>query len=439
MKRNLALLFALFLLLLTACGKAPQQTEEPEALQPTVQTEAPAGTDAPVRTEEAVTPEEQLARTGVPLTLPPEAEEPAWYVLSFAEGGRIAEARFTAEGVPYILRGEKARQDAPYNFSDLTEPQDGWSWTGFGTVGDVENCSAGSPAGTWYAWLDGDRAFAYVLYTEAGDMENIEFLAEHILFPEIAEEDEAEEQAAEPTAADLIPASVWRYDDSGERIHVMGNRTYRRYASDGSTDGKVYFWEKQKDSDSTLVLLDGKDKKALTLTAYGAWPDCFLKDGEGRTLRVSETAPDGVYVVCCLNSQFLTEGKLTLMAEMPFWMSSRQVQLLRKGDILNNTDYSFMGTLVERVEPKEPGFYLINGKLELRQDETAGAWRLQQEIPSWERVGSAELTADTVFADPLDGSAHGTLEECLAAHDSVICAVTVEDGRILSVSVEKEY
>ena len=151
---------ALFLLLLTACGKAPQQTEEPEALQPTVQPEAPAGTDAPVRTEEAVTPEEQLARTGVPLTLPPEAEEPAWYVLSFAEGGRIAEARFTAEGVPYILRGEKARQDAPYNFSDLTEPQDGWSWTGFGTVGDVENCSAGSPAGTWYAWLDGDRAFA---------------------------------------------------------------------------------------------------------------------------------------------------------------------------------------------------------------------------------------------------------------------------------------
>lgn len=420
MKRITALFAAFVLLLcaLTACGE-----KEITCTQQTV-----SGA------------EEQEELTGIRLYAPIEAENPEWLVITGSDGSTMAQVDFDYNGEKWHYRAEKTDKTEDYNFSGLN-----YDWTDEGSWGidDLNGYAYACEKGGYLGWIDLERGIAYNVFSDTATIESLWDVAyaaaDAEFFQNGSDEpyvDDGEWTVAEPTPADLIVSSVWKYDNYDAYIQVLGNRTYFLYGADRENDGKVRFWKKL--SDNTILLYNEFGGEDTTLKCEGEWDSCIVTDEAGDTLHRFDEAMNGTYY-CMMNDTYIDGDDLTLTAALDYWLSDYEVSQLAAGSVINNTDVDFMAINVTAVEKKSDAWYVITDdtdtQMDLKRDEAAGAWKLEQDTPSWERIGLCKLKADTVFTDTADSGEHTSLAECMAVNDFVYANVTVEDGTAVSIDV----
>lgn len=403
---TLLLTFLLLLSLLTACGGSSAET---------------------------VTEEEQLARTGITLLAPDGAEDVIWQVLT-KKGTELPQITFTYEGIEYCYRAEKTDKTAPYQLSDIDYD---YEWTGEGTYGDFDRISAGGEKGSWCAWLDSANGIAYEVFTYGAD-EEIDFLAGILCYPP---EDLGDGEWTETilTGAQLIPCYTWKYDNYDAYVHVFSNHTYAFYDANKACDGVVRFWSYLENDENSIVLYNEFGGEDGILSFVGEDSETgTVTDEAGDTMRLYKGVMNGTYS-CYMNEGYLDGDSLTLTAQMPYWISTWDVEQLKVGDSINNTDYDFMATEVEVLVKKSDTLYLLND-MELRYDASAKAWLLAEDTSSMEQVGVCTINDTTVFKDALDDGAHNSLAECMTAHsDGIYADVTVKSGVAESITVQSAF
>ena len=420
MKRNIALLLSLAMLLalLTACGNKASYTQEAVA--------------------DGV---EQEERTGIQLYAPMEAENPEWFVITNGDGSTMAQLDFDYNGEKWHYRAEKTDKTEDYNFSGLD-----YEWTEEGSWGmdDFNGNAYACDKGGYLGWVDTERGIAYNVFSDTATVESLWDVAyaaaDAEWFQSQSDEpyvDDGEWTVTETTPADWIAGSVWKYDDRDTYIHVLGNKTYAFFDANFETDGVVRFWKKL--DDNTILLYNGCGDEETTLCCEGTWDDCVVTDGMGgSTLHTFDGVMNGTYY-CMMNGTYLDGDTLTLTAQLDYWLSNDEVMELTAGSVINHSDIDFMAINVTKVEKKSDTWYVITDDMDTQMDlkrcEAANVWKLETDQLSWEQAGKCTLTADTVFTDTADNGAHTTLTDCMAANDFIYANVTVKNGAAVSIDV----
>lgn len=254
----------------------------------------------------------------------------------------------------------------------------------------------------------------------------------------VVDPEDASFEAVELTGADLLAGYTWKYDSYEAGIRVNANRTYAFCQADGSTDGTLYMWNKLENDPNSIVLYNEFGGEDSVLTYEGDYENYTVTDSSGDTLQRSEIIVDGTYR-CYLGTYALDENQLMLSACMPLCVGNGYAELIEVGDVLNNSDYDFMGIEVESIEQKDENWFVINGTMNLKHDETANIWVLDEDMNQYEMIGTGEITADTAFTDTLDNGEHADLAACLEANEAVYADVVVKGGAIVSIDVVEAF
>lgn len=385
-------------------------------------------------TEETVTQEEQLARTGISLLPPEDAENVTWQVLTKKGGTALPQLVFTLDGIEYRYRAEATDKVAPYQLSDIDYD---YEWTGESTYGDFSRISAGGEQGSWCAWLDAVNGIDYEVFSYAADA-NIDYLADILCYPP-EPWDEGEWTETVLTGAELLPCYTWKYDDCDAYVHVFSNRTYAFYDANKNSDGIVRFWSYLDNDENSIVLYNEFGGEDGTLTLVGEDSESgTVTDEAGDTLHFYDGVMNGTYS-CYINGSYLDGNTLWLTECVPYWISTWEAEQLKVGDSFNNTDYDFMATEVETLEKKSDTLWLLNG-MKLSYDAAAKAWLLEDGSSAMAHVGICTVNDTTVFQDALDSGKHDGLAACIAAHeDGIYADVTVQNGVAAEIRVTHAF
>ena len=377
---------------------------------------------------ESVTLDEQMDRTGIDLAVMDYCENVEYFVETDSNGVATARTDFVWDGVAYRFRAQFTDSSDPFNFSDV---QGESSWTGSGTLdGNVPTLSAGCEKGSWCAWVrDG---IAYVLCCDEEDGP-VDAVSANLAFPEtwISSDDAVTTQAI-LTDADLLPCSIWKYEDSEEYLWIMDNETYTTCGADKKPDKTVRFW--QKSSDTTLDLLGTDGHPVLTLNAQGQRDSLSVYDSNSRTLREFSGILNDTYY-CYLSAGLFDGETLTVIRQSPIWLSAAECESLAPGSVINHSPSPVMAIQVSMVEEVNDTRKTVTDEwdtiYQLTWMEENGAWLMSGDSPSWELAGTCTVTGDTQFS----GTEESDLAQCLQNHSVVYANVTVTDGVASAVEV----
>lgn len=252
------------------------------------------------------------------------------------------------------------------------------------------------------------------------------------------EEFTANEGGVEMTPAQQISCHTWSNADMSLYIRVNSSKTYQFFDKDCNTDGKLYFWDYLEGSDDTIVLHNEFGGEEMTLTFGGSEEECFCTDGDGNEYPICNDAMNGTYNAD-INQSSLEDGQLEIFAHQGYYLSNWQVEDLKEGSVINNTDMGYMEIKVESIEKKEDGYYVINGNMDLTQTDDGSFWILSggeaDDATQIDSVGYAAIDEDTEFVDTLDNGAHASIEECIKANEYVGAFVTVENFKVKKIEV----
>lgn len=237
------------------------------------------------------------------------------------------------------------------------------------------------------------------------------------------------------TGSDMMKNETYKYKDDDTYITINGNMTYEMTSSEGD---KILFWEVSEENTDTIVLLDEKGEEAGSLTCIGTYDKFKVTDQDGKELERFTGTLDGTYY-CCIDYFSSSDGKLSIVSQLPYWVSDKVFSTLEKGSVLDMTVYDDDEIVVDSIEKKAEDKYIINGEYVLKYVEKKGAWLLVHHDAVAAAGGRCEFSEEYAFEDKVDNGAHKTLEACVEENDTIYANVTVENGVAVKIEVVALY
>ena len=242
---------------------------------------------------------------------------------------------------------------------------------------------------------------------------------------------------AKYTGSDMMKNETYKYSDSESYIRINGNMTYEILGDDAASE-KILFWEVSEEDKDTIILYDENGEMSGSLTCVGTYDKFKVTDADGTKLERFKGTIDGTYY-CCLDYFSVEDGKLSIVSQLPYWVSDKVLAELKEGSTLDMSVYDDDEIIIDKIEKKSDVKYVINDKYNLKFVERKGAWLLAPHEAIAASGGRCELSEEYVFEDKVDNGAHNALEACIEENDTVFANVTVENGMVVKIEVTALY